>query len=94
MSLTAIAAAFLPTVIKAVTGNPLKNSAGAKGLLASKTIQGGLGLGAVPVFIFPLVDDLGLGQTASAAIKLVLMVAAFAWLVYGRATAGKKLGKA
>jgi hypothetical protein len=90
--MSAILAALIPTVIKAVLSNPF-GSEGSKGLLTSKTIQGGVSLGMIPLFVFPLVDDLGLGQFWTALIKLVLMVAAFAWLVYGRATAEKPLGR-
>ena len=65
----------------------------AKGLLASKTMQGGLGLVAIPQFVFPLVDDALPAGWPAASVKLALMVAAFAWLTYGRATAAVPLGK-
>ena len=90
--MSAILAALIPTVVKAVLSNPLGSDT-SKGLLTSKTIQGGVSLGMIPVFVFPLVDDLGFGRFWTALVKLVLMLAAFAWLVYGRATAEKPLGK-
>lgn len=64
----------------------------AKGLLTSKTMQGGMSLVAIPPLVFPLVDDIGMWSWATALTKLLLMVAAFGWLTYGRATAGKPLG--
>jgi len=64
-----------------------------KSLLTSKTMQGGGLLVVIPTLVFPLVDD-AMGPPWSAWVKLILMVAAFAWLTYGRKEATKMpLGK-
>lgn len=80
-------------VLGALAGatDPNTGEKASKGLFTSKTIQGGIGLGTIPVFIFPLIDD-AMGSPWNAWAKLILMVAAFAWLVYGRAVAKMPLG--